>query len=103
MSIALDPCEIKADVPTYLTTTLYDLMAALHTIVAPHEDALVVAIVAHWLRAGRITLLGEGASRRLRRRTALALCRWGFHPPMTTGHRDLSPVETPSLGGLKVP
>jgi hypothetical protein len=36
MSIALDSCERKADV-------------------------LVVATVAYWLRAGRITLLGEGA------------------------------------------
>lgn len=63
MSIAINPYEIKADVPTYLTTTLYDLIAAFHSVVAPHEDALVVAIVACWLRAGRITLLGAGASR----------------------------------------
>jgi len=86
-----------------ITTTLYDLIAAFHTVVAPHEDALVVAIVAHWLRAGRITLSGEGASRRLRRHTTLARCRWGFHPPMTTGDGHLSPVATPSVGGLKVP
>ncbi len=66
MSIAINPYEIQAYVPTYLTTTLYDLIAAFHTVVAPHEDALVVAIVAHWLRAGRITLSGESASRRLR-------------------------------------
>jgi len=103
MSIAINPYEIQADVPPYFTTTLYDLIAAFHTVVAPHEDALVVAIVAGWLRAGRITLPGESAWRRLRRHTALARCRWGFHPPMTTGDGRLSPVVTPSVGGLKVP
>jgi hypothetical protein len=102
MSIAINPYEIKADVPTYLTTTLYDLIATFHSVVAPHEDALVVAIVTRWLRAGRITLPGAGASRRLRRHTTLARCRWGFHPPMTTGDEHLSPVETPSVGRFKV-
>ena len=86
MSIAIDPGEMEADAPTCLTTTLYDLMAALHDVVAPHEDALVVALVALWLRTGRITFRGEAASRRrLRRSATLALCRWGFHPPLTTG------------------
>jgi hypothetical protein len=85
MSIAIDPGEMEADAPTCLTTTLYDLMAALHAVVAPHEDALVVALVARWLRTGRITLLGQAASRRhLRRSATLALCRWGFTPPLTT-------------------
>ena len=54
MSIATAPGEMKADAPTCLTTTLYDLMVALHDVVAPHEDALVVALVALWLRTGRI-------------------------------------------------
>ncbi len=85
MSIVIDPGEMKADAPTCLTTTLYDLMVALHDVVAPHEDALVVALVALWLRTGRIALRGEAASRRLRRDAALALCKWGFHPPLTTG------------------
>ena len=86
MSIAIDPGEMEADAPTCLTTTLYNLMAALHDVVAPHEDALVVALVALWLRTGRITFRGEAASRRrLRRSATLALCRWGFHPPLTTG------------------
>ena len=86
MSIAIAPGEMKTDAPTCLTTTLYDLMAALHDVVAPHEDALVVALVARWLQTGRITFRGEaGSRRRLRRRAALALCRWGFHPPLTTG------------------
>ena len=52
MDIAIDPGEMEADAPTGLTTTLYDLMAALHAVVAPHEDALVVALVAYWLRTG---------------------------------------------------
>lgn len=86
MSIAIAPGEMKADTPTCLTTTLYDLMAALHDVVAPHEDALVVALVALWLRTGRITLRGAaGSRRRLRRSATLALCRWGFRPPLTTG------------------
>jgi len=86
MAIAIDPCEMEADVPTCLTTTLYDLMAALQDVVAPHEDALVVGLVARWLQTSRITSLGEAASRRhLRRSATLALCRWGFHPPLTTG------------------
>ena len=86
MSIAIAPGEMEADAPTCLTTTLYDLIAALHTVVAPHEDALVVALVACWLRTGQITLLGNAASRRrLRRSATLALCRWGFTTPLTTG------------------
>jgi hypothetical protein len=35
-------------------------MTALHAVVEPDEDALVVASVARWLRTGRITFLGEG-------------------------------------------
>ena len=45
--------------PGRITTTLYDLVAALQTVVAPDEDALVVATVAHWLHSGRITCLGH--------------------------------------------
>jgi hypothetical protein len=37
------------------TTTLYDVLAALQTIIPPEDDDLVVAIVAHWLRSGRLT------------------------------------------------
>ena len=62
MAMALDPCEREADVPTCLTTTLYDLMAALQDVVAPHEDALVVGLVARWLRTSRITFLGDAPS-----------------------------------------
>lgn len=60
MDKAIEPCEMRADIPTCLTTTLYDLMTTLHTVVEPDEDALVVAIVERWLRTGRITFLGGG-------------------------------------------
>lgn len=37
-----------------VTTTLYDVIAALQTVVAPEDDALVVTIAAAWLRSGRL-------------------------------------------------
>jgi hypothetical protein len=37
-----------------ITTTLYDVIATLQTMVAPEDDALVVTIVAEWLRSGRL-------------------------------------------------
>ncbi len=40
-----------------ITTTLYDLIAALQDVVQPGEDALVVATMVHLLCTGRITLL----------------------------------------------
>ena len=40
--------------PTRVTTTLYDVIAALQTVVEPEEDDVVVAIVAAWLRSGRL-------------------------------------------------
>lgn len=52
-----DPDARAVDASASLPTTLYDLIAALHEVVAPHEDALVVAIVADWLRTDRITRL----------------------------------------------
>jgi hypothetical protein len=48
-----------ADAPSCLRTTLYDVMTALQTAVEPDEDNLVVAIVAYWLRSGRIALVRE--------------------------------------------
>ena len=39
-----------------ITTTLYDLIAALQDVVQPGEDALVVATMVHLLGTGRITL-----------------------------------------------
>jgi hypothetical protein len=37
-----------------VTTTLYDVIATLQTMVAPEDDAFVVTIVAAWLRSGRL-------------------------------------------------
>ena len=46
---------------TRVTTTLYDVMAALQTVVESEADAVVVAIVADWLRSGRLRF-PEGAT-----------------------------------------
>ena len=46
----LNPDEAR----TRMTTTLYDVLAALQTVVEPEDDDLVVAIVAEWLRSGRL-------------------------------------------------
>ena len=43
--------------PATITTTLYDLVAAMHTVTSPDEDDLVIATVMHWLHSGRITWL----------------------------------------------
>ena len=48
-----------ADAPARHTTTLYDVIAALSSLVAPDEDDLVVAVVVRWLRTGRIALVGD--------------------------------------------
>jgi hypothetical protein len=43
-----------------VTTTLYDLIAAMHDIVESNDDTVVVATVDHMLRAGRIAFLDNG-------------------------------------------
>jgi hypothetical protein len=50
------PARSLAEAPTRITTTLYDVLAALQTIVAPEEDDVIVALVAAWLRTGRLRL-----------------------------------------------
>jgi hypothetical protein len=45
--------------PLCLTTTLYDLIAAIQDELSPDDDALVVASVVHLLRSGRLTWLGN--------------------------------------------
>lgn len=74
MALVPVPYTRPGDIPPYLRTTLYDLIAVLQDVVAPPADALVVAIVADWLRAGRITVFGATtSSRALWHDAALAL------------------------------
>jgi hypothetical protein len=40
-----------------VTTTLYDLIAAMHDIVGSNDGTVVVATIDHMLRAGRIAFL----------------------------------------------
>jgi hypothetical protein len=42
-----------------ITTTLYDLVSALREGVPLHAEDVVVALVAHWLRTGRLRALRE--------------------------------------------
>ena len=46
--------------PATITTTLYDLIAALQEVAEPWEDELVVATVVSMLRAGRIRSVVRG-------------------------------------------
>jgi hypothetical protein len=50
------PAINTEETPTRVTTTLYDVIAALQAVVEPEEDGVVVAIVAAWLRSGRLRL-----------------------------------------------
>lgn len=43
-----------------VSTTLYDLIAAMHDIVGSNDDTVVVATIDHLLRAGRIAFLDNG-------------------------------------------
>ena len=49
----------RAETPSRLTTTLYDLITALQDVVGANNDALVVASVVHLLRSGRLTWEGK--------------------------------------------
>jgi hypothetical protein len=42
---------------TRLSTTLSDMIAVLQTVVEPDQDNLVVAVVVHWLRSGRLAFI----------------------------------------------
>lgn len=48
-----------AEAPPRLGTTLYDVMAALQTVVEPDEDDLVVAVMVDWFRSRRITFVRD--------------------------------------------
>lgn len=51
--------EVVAARPPRLTTTLYELVAAIQDVVGATEDTLVVATVWHIIQSGRLTWLGE--------------------------------------------
>jgi hypothetical protein len=53
------PALSTDEAPTQVTTTLYDVLAALQTVVEPEDDALVVAIVTAWCRSGRLRVLKD--------------------------------------------
>ena len=48
------PAIDTEETPTRVTTTLYDVIAALQAVVEPEENDVVVAIVADLLRSGRL-------------------------------------------------
>jgi hypothetical protein len=45
--------------PSSITTTLYDLVAALNAEVSPEDDALVTAAVVHIINANRARFVGS--------------------------------------------
>jgi hypothetical protein len=92
MAIAIGPSEMDADAPTGLMTTLYDLRAALHAIVVPHEDALVVALVSRWLRTCRITWRSEATSRHCLRGSATLTAVLGSTQVYPRGMAQTEPV-----------
>jgi len=55
-------------------TTLYDLIAAVNDAIAPGEEACVVPIVTHLLRAGRVRFLRDVDAEMLWLAEALADC-----------------------------
>jgi hypothetical protein len=57
--VTVEPSGGKDAAPATITTTLYDLIAALQEVVDPGEDALVVATVVSLLQAGRLTWHGS--------------------------------------------
>jgi hypothetical protein len=52
--ICSTPAISTDEAPTRVTTTLYDVIAALQSVVEPEDEDVVVAIVAEWLRSGRL-------------------------------------------------
>ena len=74
----------EATTPARLTTTLYDLMAALQDVVGPEDDTQVVATMVHLLRSGRLTGLERENTqerRTLWSHSLLALPQhWGASP-----------------------
>jgi len=50
---------MAADTSARLTTTLYEVIATLQTVVEPDEDNLAVAVVVHWLCTKRLAAVGD--------------------------------------------
>jgi hypothetical protein len=50
-------------IPSRLTTTLYDVVAAIQDVLSLDDSALVVATVVDRLRCGRLTWLGKTIER----------------------------------------
>ena len=61
VTVATD--RVMAARPSRLTTTLYELLAAIQDVVGPEEDPLVVATVQHLLQSGRLTWRVEARER----------------------------------------
>jgi hypothetical protein len=55
MSTTAMPVRCTTQTPTALTTTLYDLIAALQDVAGPDEGTVVVAAVMHLMRSRRLT------------------------------------------------
>jgi hypothetical protein len=49
----------RAKGPIRLTTTLYDVAAALQAVTEPDQDQLAVAVLVDWVRSGRLTAAGD--------------------------------------------
>jgi hypothetical protein len=61
MHTVVDPIEAESvttattKTPATITTTLYDLLTTVQSVMSPDDDALVVATVRHMLRSGHAT------------------------------------------------
>jgi hypothetical protein len=60
-AIATSPAAtpVTSSDPASITTTLYDLVAALNAEVNPEDDALVAAAVVHIINANRARFVGS--------------------------------------------
>jgi hypothetical protein len=68
MQTPVSPCPCPAHtapLPRAIQTTLYDLIAALHTEVQFDEDDVVTAVVIHLLETYRVTFTDDQEHRRL--------------------------------------
>ena len=72
--------------PSCLTTTLYDVIAAIQDELSPDDDTLVVATVMHLLQSGRLTWLGK-ASKPLGQSQHAATWAMPYVSPRTTAEQ----------------